>query len=117
MMTTSPIPEKILQKVQYVAKYVGSETDDWFRVKKEILAVCAPKERALFSRRHKTSKKHFLNDFERELIKIWNQETGVQLIVDSTKLHNTQDERPPRYWALMELNKKRQEAANDKNNS
>lgn len=111
------IPPKILEKVQYVAKYVGNETTEWLRVKKEILAICAPKERAMFSRRHKTSKKHFLNDFERELIKTWKQLTGIDLTVDTDKLHTSQDERPPRYWALMELNKKRQEAANDKNNS
>jgi len=108
------IPCKILQKVEYVAKYIETSSDDWFRVKKELLATCAPKERAFFSRRHKTSKKHFLNDFELELIKTWKQLTGVELKVDPAKLHTPEDERPPRYWALMQLNKKRQEAANDK---
>jgi hypothetical protein len=108
------IPKKLLEKIEYAAKYIGSSTDDWFRVKKELLGSFSPKERALLSRRHKTSKKHFLNDFEAELITTWKGFTGVQLKVDETKLHKPEDERPPRHWALMQLNKQRQEAANDK---
>lgn len=113
----SIIPSKILEKLEYVSKYVETSTDDWFRVKKELLTVCSPKERSFFSRRHKTSKKHFLNEFEKELITQWKQLTGVDLKVDDSKLHTPDDERPPRHWALMELNKKRQEAKNDKQES
>lgn len=108
------IPPRILEKVQYVAEYVGTATSDWLRVKKELLGVLAPKDRSFLSRRHKTSKKHFLNDFENELIKVWKQITGVDLTIAADKLHKPEDERPPRYWALMELNKQRQKAAHDK---
>lgn len=107
------IDPKILEKLEYVSKYVGTETNDWIRVKKELLNTISPKLRSHFSRRHKTSKKHFLNDFEKELIKIWYGLTGVQLKIEDSRLHQASDERPPRYWALMELNKQRQEKASN----
>jgi hypothetical protein len=107
-MTDLPLP--ILDKLRYVARYVGEESD-WIRVKKELLSVLAPKNRSLFSRRHKTSKKHFLNDFEKELIKTWKDMTGVELKIEESRLHKPSDERPPRYWALMQLNKHRQQEA------
>lgn len=105
----------LLDKIQYIIRYVGTETDDWVRVKKQFLGVLPPKQRSLFSRRHKTSKKHFLNDFEKELITLWKEMTGVELKIDSDKLHQPSDERPPRYSALMALNeqRKRQKAAHE----
>lgn len=108
-------PETLANRVHYVAKYIGDETTDWIRVKKELLNALAPKDRSFFSRRHKTSKKHFVNDFEKEVMKFWETLTGIQLQIDPQKLHTPQDERPPRHWALMELNKQRQEAARNKN--
>jgi hypothetical protein len=107
MTTTRQI---ILDKLYYVARYIGDQTTDWFRVKRELLCVLPPKARSFLSKRHKTSKKHFINDLELELIKSWKEITGIQLQVDDSRLHKSSDERPPRYWGLMEYNKKRQAA-------
>lgn len=107
----SNIPENIAEKICYVTKFVGTSTNDWFRVKKEILGVLAPKERSNFSRRHKSSKKYFLNDFEQAVIDFWKEKTGIVLEVDQTKLHKFSDERPPRYWGLMKYNETRKKAS------
>lgn len=108
------LPENLKNRVRYVARYVLDSTDDWFTVKKELLQVLAPRDRALLSRRHKTSKKHFINDLERDLMIFWERLTSVRLKIDPEKLHTPLDERPPRYWALMELNKQRHETARTK---
>lgn len=111
---STDLPEHVAKRVEYVSKYILNSTDDWLRVKREILTVLAPRHRSLFSRRHKTSKKHFLNDLEHEVMDFWETLTGVRLKMDPQNLHTSQDERPPRYWGLMELNKQRQMAARSK---
>lgn len=99
--------QEIIEKIKYVAKYVGTETNDWIRVKKEILNTLPPKDRKFFSRRHKTSKKHFINDFEKEIIIFWKSLTGIELQIPEDKLHKKSDERPHRYWGLMKYNEER----------
>lgn len=106
---TSKIPQNIEERICYVSRFVSTGTNDWFRVKKEILAVLAPKDRSYFSRRHKTSKKHFINEFELEVMKYWESVTKIKLEVDQEKLHTINDERPPRYWGLMKYNQDRHE--------
>ncbi len=99
------------QQIRYVAAYIGTTCDDWFRVKKEIFWALNPKFRGQLSRRHKTSKKFFVNNFELELIKYWKTLTGVTLRIDESKLHTDSDLRQPRYWGLMEHNKIKKEKA------
>lgn len=111
IMNLSHFDPKLLKKIEYVAKYVGSSTTDWFRVKKELVLAFSPKERSLLSKRHATSKKFFLNDFEKSVIALWQTLTGICLQVDENFLHKPEDERPPRFWGLMLLNKKRHEEA------
>lgn len=108
------LPEEIVQQIKYVANYVGTETTDWFAIKKEILGGLRPKTRSFFSRRHKTSKKHFINNNELEIMGFWKELTGTTLVVDEARLHKKEDERPPRSWALMEINKQRQLLAKNK---
>ncbi len=103
--------KRIFDKIEYASKYIENQTNDWFQVKKELLSIMSPKERSLFSRRHKTSKKHFINDFEKKVIEFWFSLTKVNLQIDDSKLHTSEDERPPRYWGLMKYNKIRSEKA------
>lgn len=108
------LEKDICDKIHFVSRYVGTETEDWFAVKKEIFLTLNPKQRGLLSRRHKTSKKFYVNEFEMEIMKFWEGITGIKLKIDATLLHKASDERPGRYWALMELNKQRQLKANVK---
>lgn len=108
------IDDEILEKITYVSKYIGNSTNNWVRVKREILLNLRPSHRKLFSKRHKTSKKHFLNDFEAQVIKFWQVLTGIVLVLEESQTHRAEDERPPRHWGLALYNKKRQEIANDR---
>jgi len=106
------LTKDIKNKIQFVASYIEDSTNDWFRIKKELINCLPIEERHNFSRRHKTSKKFFINDFDNSVINYWEQITGVVLFIDKTRLHKTEDERPPRYWALMEYNEKRKKTIN-----
>lgn len=103
------LEKEIVERIKFVARYVGSESNDWFRIKKELINTLKPHHRRLFSKRHKTSKKFFVNDHEKEIMTLWKVLTNTTLVIDSQKLHQPSDERPPRHWALMQLNNKRKE--------
>mgnify|MGYP001598673632 FL=1 len=72
------IPEKILQAIKEVAAYADS-TDDWVRVKIEIMNRVPWQLRTNFSRRDQKTKEQWLNDFDKEVIEEWKKITGVEL--------------------------------------
>ena len=72
------IPEKILQAIKEVAAYADS-TDDWVRVKIEIMNRVPWQLRTNFSRRDQKTKEQWLNDFEKAVIEEWKKITGVEL--------------------------------------
>lgn len=94
------IPKDIKDNIDYVIKYAGDVADDWFEVKKQILSITDPKRRSLFSRRHYSTKKHILNDFDYKVIEYWQLKTGVKLKIDESKLHPKDWIRRPRGWGL-----------------
>jgi len=106
------IPEILIEKIDYVASYVGNTSNDWFRIKKELINCFPIQYRNLFSRRHKTSKKFFINDFDKTIINYLETKLNTKLFIDENKLHKPEDERPPRYWGLMKYNKERTERKN-----
>lgn len=108
---TCQVPDSIVERIRYVARYIEDSSSDWFQVKKEILVNLRPRDRSFFSKRHKTSKKHFISPVELEVISLWKTITGIELQVDADRLHKPEDERPPRYSALMELNRLKIEKA------
>jgi len=105
------IPDKVLQIVDYVMNYVPSETQNWLSVKKEILWICPPKMRSLFTRRHYSTKKHSLNDLERLIITYWRSEVGATLEIPQNQIHNTEWKRHRPGWGLKRYNKERQRNA------
>lgn len=101
------IPNKLKEIIDYVIDYVGNSSNDWFSIKKELVNLFPPKERSRFSRRHYSTKKHLINDFDREVIKYWEQKTGNKLFIDESKLHPNTWQRKPKGWGLVEINEKR----------
>jgi len=69
---------RILEQLHFVASYVG-DCDDWVTVKKEILRGIPSPLRKRFSRRDSRTKEQWLNDFEKELINYYREQTGVDL--------------------------------------
>jgi len=101
------IPKKLKKLIDYTIEYVGDSSNDWFRIKMEIINVFPPKYRSLFSRRHYSTKKHILNSFDEEVIKYWEKRTGVKLWIDPEKLHPTDWVSKPKGWRLVEINEER----------
>lgn len=92
-----------------MADYVGQECDDWITVKKELLRVVDNHSRDHFSIRNPNSKKHLLNDFEKEVIGYWKTLTDRELSVPATKLHDTDYVYNAKGWGLQKFNKERTE--------
>jgi len=100
-----------IKQIAFVASYVGTESDDWFRIKKQILWALHPRFRGNFTKRHNVSRKLYINDFETQLMAYWESVTGVKLKVDEARLHTDADLRMPRHWGLMNHNRIKKEKA------
>lgn len=111
------IPETLLEIIDYAIAYIGTETDDWFRIKKELANLFPPRERSRFSRRHFSTKKHILNSFDKQVINYWEEQTGAKLWVDPEKLHPTDWIQKPHGWALREFNEQRRRSKETSENS
>jgi hypothetical protein len=94
------IPEDVLDKIHFVASYIGDSTDDWLTIKQQIVISLPWKHRSLFSRRHEQSKKQVINDFEKEVMEEWEKKTGVCPAIDSAKLHDPTKTIRKHGWAL-----------------
>lgn len=108
------IIEPIKEKIDLISKYIGTSTNEWVRVKVELVNLLPVKHRKLFSRRHKTSKKLFINPLEQEIIEYWKTITGVDLYIDPERLHKPEDERPLRGWAIFKRNEERHRLKNER---
>jgi len=106
-----------IEYIDYVIQYVGTFSNDWFTIKKEIVNCYPRKERTKFSRRHYSTKLFFINDFEKEIIKYWKEKTGIQLFIDEKKLHPTSWKRNPKGWGLLIYNEKRKAKATSRKNN
>lgn len=92
-----------------MADYVGQNCDDWVIVKKELLRAVDNNTRDLFSIRNPNSKKHLLNDFEKEVMEYWKTLTNVELSLSDTKLHDVEYVYNTKGWGLQKFNKERTE--------
>lgn len=101
------LPQTLQERIRYVAAYVADSTDDWLRVKVEIMKAFPPKERKRFSRRHHSTKKHTLNDFDLLVMKFWENEVGVELILSEENKHPEDWNPKPPGWGLVEINEQR----------
>ena len=109
------IPEHLLESIDYVIDYVGNSSIDWFKIKLEIINRFPPKERSRFSRRHHSTKKHILNEFDKKVIKYWQHKTGNVLWIDPNKLHPADWVRRPHGWGLFSINEERRKKAEASN--
>lgn len=95
------IPDFMKERIDYVAEYVGTATNDWLRVKMEIVRTLpVGKNNVGFGRRHSHTLKTIINSFDNEVMNYWYSITGVRLTVDPKKLHNPEWVHRPRGWGL-----------------
>jgi len=103
------IPDFLMKRIDYVILYVDGTSDDWFRIKMEIINQFPPKERSRFSRRQESTKKHILNSFDREVINYWETKTSSKLWIDPDKLHPKDWVHNPSGWGLIKINEERKQ--------
>jgi hypothetical protein len=101
------ITKKALEIIDYVISYVGDSSNDWFRIKMEIISRSEYAERSLFSRRSQSNRKHIINSYEREVIKYWESQTGVVIWINPEKLQKDDWVRKYRGDSLKEINEER----------
>lgn len=101
------IPDSLKVLIDYVISYVDGNSNDWFRIKMEIINRFPPSERSRFSRRHESSRKHVLNSFDRAVINYWENKTGSKLWIDPDKLHPKDWVQRPHGWKICEINEER----------
>lgn len=71
------IPSEILSVIDYVMEY-ATNTNNWLTIKKEIMWLLPPSKRKYFSRRHYSTKKHTLNEFELKIIDYWKKKLALR---------------------------------------
>jgi len=81
------IPDKVWDAINYVLQY-ASKSEDWLAVKKEILWILPNRYRKYFGRRHQTTRKNTLNDFDQLVIDYWHSETGKMLKIADNQRHD-----------------------------
>lgn len=101
------IPNELKEIIDYVIDYASESSNDWFLIKKELVNLFPPKERSRFSRRHYSTKKQLINEFDREVIAYWEKETGQKLFIDESKLHPSSWKQRPKGWGLAAYNERR----------
>jgi hypothetical protein len=111
------IPKRLIKLIDYVYEYVGDATNDWFAIKREIVNIFPPKDRSKFSKRHYSTKKHILNDFDQEVITYWEKISGNKIYIDESKLHSKDWVQKPKGWGIEQYNEqKRQQKETSKSN-
>jgi hypothetical protein len=107
------IPQPLKQRIKEVIEYVGDSTTDYLIIKRQLINNFPNPARGLFSARHPCTKKHTLNEFDRAVIEYWEEETGLKLQIDPTKLHDPGWEQKKKGWALVLLNEQRRRPDNE----
>jgi hypothetical protein len=72
------MPQKILEELAIIVAY-GNKGDDWIKVKKHLLLSLPSPLRKYFSTRDPETKKQYINEFEAQLIDIYQGMTGTLL--------------------------------------
>lgn len=101
------IPERVKRRIEEVAAYVQDTTSDWKLVKIELVKSMPREERRRFSKRHPSSRKMLMNDFEREIIRLWKEITDVELKLNPEEAHPKDWTYKPLGWALRIINEER----------
>jgi hypothetical protein len=101
------IPNHLFPLIHFVMSYVLDKTNDWFAIKKELINAFPPKDRSRFSRRHYSTKKHILNQFDYAIIDYWEKRVGVKLFIDKEKLHPENWEHKTKGWGIYQHNDQR----------
>ena len=105
------IPNHLKELIDYVIEYVDGNSNDWLVIRAEIIRLFPPKDRSLFHRRHFSTKKPIMNEFDEEVIRYWEQKTGTRLFINENKLHSDSWIQKPKGWGLQAYNEQRRKSS------
>lgn len=111
------IPDNVKEKILFVARYVRTVTDDWLRIKREIINALRKEDRGLFSTRHPKTKKQILNEFDISVMKYWKEITGIEVRIDPKKIHDPNYDYRPHGWTIRLINEERKRQAKKRRES
>jgi hypothetical protein len=94
------IPDKLKERINDVADYIGQETNDWLLIKRHLIISFPNEGRRLFSVRHPCTKKQILNAFDKLVMAYWKELTGIEPIIDPSKIHPDNWTHKKKGWAL-----------------
>lgn len=86
-MNTDNIDKKILEELDNYFSYFKDESS-WLKLKKYILKSIKPELRALFSKRHHNTKKHSINDYEKNIIDYCKFKFNIDLVLNEEEKHS-----------------------------
>ena len=72
------IPERVVEELKFIAHH-GQRDGQWMPVKKYLLLAIPSEMRKMFSTRDPKTKKQSLNEFEKVVIDIYEDITGIRL--------------------------------------
>jgi hypothetical protein len=99
------LPLPIEEAVRLASLWIKKYTDDWSIVKHEVMGELDNEHRMLFGRRDRITKKiPALNEVEKQIVTMWKELTGVQLVI-----RPIEERRAAKWWdpEEAEKNKKR----------
>lgn len=82
------IPDDIKERIDFVISFVETSLVDWIPIKMQIVSSLKKEQRSIFSSRHQRTKKIHINDFEREIMAYWKEQTGITPIINPSKLQD-----------------------------
>jgi len=101
------VSNSIKTKIAFVAKYIGTATNDWLVIKRHLINAFNSDDRNLFSCRHPCTKKQIINDFDQWVMNYWKETTGVEVFLDPHKIHDPNWIHKPKGWKLRQINNER----------
>ena len=72
------IPNRVIEELTLISTVAGGESD-WMFIKRQLLLSLPPTMRKLFSTRDAKTKKQALNNFEMQIINLYEDMTGIRL--------------------------------------
>lgn len=85
------ITDIVKERVRFLAEALPDETD-WLIIKKQLIVTLRSRDRAGFTRRHDTTRRHMpFNGFEKAIRSYWHELTGNTLILPEDKWHVKDD--------------------------
>ncbi len=97
----------IKTKINFVAKYIGTKTNDWLIIKRHLINSFNSNDRNLFSCRHPCTKKQIINSFDLSVMDYWKEVTGVEVFLNPEKIHDPNWIHRPKGWKLRQINNER----------